>query len=282
MVLAFVVAAFGVQAGDRFDKGLLWKIEPASGTPSYLFGTMHTDDPRVVQLPMPVQQAFDRARSVTLEVELDPQSLIGLATALLLVDGSTLESWIGGKLYKRTVQAMGALGMPEAVVNKMKPWAVAVTLMTPPNQSGLVLDQVLYQQAVTSGKKIVGLETVAEQMALFDELTRNDQIALLRDTLDNLPEIARMLDDLQAAYLARDLKQLVVINEASMQSGNQQLAKNFNQKVIIDRNHLMAERMQSSLHEGNHFIAVGALHLPGKEGLLKLLSAQGYRVTRVY
>lgn len=282
LALVFAAAVFGAQAGERFDKGLLWKVEPAGGTPSYLFGTMHTDDPRVVQLPVPVQQAFDRARSVTLEVELDPQSLIGLATALLLVDGSTLESRVGDKLYKRTVQAMGALGMPEAIVNKMKPWAVAVTLMTPPDQSGPVLDQVLYEQAISRGKKVSGLETVAEQMALFDELTRNDQIALLRDTLDNLPEIALMLEDLQAAYLARDLKQLVFINEASMQSSNPQLAKNFNQKVIIDRNHRMAERMQISLHEGNHFIAVGALHLPGKEGLLTLLSAQGYRVTRVY
>lgn len=281
-VLALAAAVFCVQAGDRFDKGLLWKIEPAGAAPSFLFGTMHSDDPRVVQLPAPVQQAFDQAGSVTLEVELDAQSLISLATALMLVDGSTLESLIGRDLYKRTVQVMSAQGIPDALVANMKPWAVAITLMTPPNKSGVVLDQVLYQQAISSGKKVSGLETVAEQMALFDELPLEVQIALLRDTLDNLPDIARMLEDLQAAYLARDLRQLVKINEASLQDSNPQLAEDFNQKVIIDRNHRMAKRMKSRLHEGNHFIAVGALHLPGQEGLLTLLSGQGYRVTRVY
>ncbi|GMQ89364.1 MAG: TraB/GumN family protein [Gammaproteobacteria bacterium] len=282
VALAFAAAVFNVQAGDRFDKGLLWKIEPDGGTPSYLFGTMHSDDPRVVQLPAPVRQVFDKAGSVTLEVELDAQSLTGLTTALLLTDGKKLESLIGPGLYKRTVQAMNGLGMPEAVVTNMKPWAAAVTLMTPPNVSGVVLDQLLYQQALLAGKKVSGLETVAEQMALFDELPLKDQIALLRDTLDQLPEFAQMLEDLQTAYLDRDLKRLVEINETSMQGSNAQLADRLNQTVIIDRNHRMAERMKSRLQEGDHFIAVGALHLPGKEGLLTLLSEQGYRVTRIY
>ncbi len=282
VALAFVVTVFSVQAGGRFDQGLLWKIEPVGGTPSYLFGTMHSDDPRVVQLPAPVQQAFDQAGSVTLEIELDAQSLTSLTTALLLVDGSKLESLIGRDLYKRTLQAMGALGMPDVVVANMKPWAAAVTLMTPPNASGAVLDQILYQQAILAGKKVSGLETVAEQMALFDELSLKDQIYLLRETLDSLPDLAQMLEDLQVAYLDRNLKRLVEINEASMQDGNAQLAESFNQKVIIDRNYRMAERMKSRLQEGGHFIAVGALHLPGKEGLLMLLSGRGYRVSRIY
>ena len=121
VALAFVIAVFSVQAGDRFDKGLLWKIEPVGAAPSYLFGTMHSDDPRVVQLPAPVQQAFDRAASVTLEVELDPQALISLATALMLIDGSKLESLIGRDLYNRTLQVMRAQGIPDVVVANMKP-----------------------------------------------------------------------------------------------------------------------------------------------------------------
>ena len=282
VALAFAIAVFSVQAGDRFDSGLLWKIEPAGATPSYLFGTMHSDDPRIVQLPEPVQQAFDRASSVTLEIELDPQALTNLTIALLLTDGRKLESLIGRDLYKRTVQALNGLGVPDAVVAKMKPWAAAVTLMMPPNTSGVVLDQMLYQQAMLAGKKVNGLETVAEQMALFDELTLEDQIDLLREALDTLPDFAQMLEDLQSAYLDRNLKRLVEISETSMQYSNTELAESFNQKVIIDRNYRMAKRMKSRLQEGNHFIAVGALHLPGKEGLLMLLSGQGYRVTRVY
>ncbi|MFQ5644188.1 MAG: TraB/GumN family protein [Thiogranum sp.] len=281
-VLALCVVAFGVRADDRFDTGLLWKIESDGVAPSYLFGTMHSDDPRVVQLPAAVQQAFDRAGSVTLEVELDPQALLSLATALMLADGSKLESLIGPGLYRRSVQALGAQGTPEVLVAGMKPWAVAVTLMTPPNQSGEVLDQALYLQAKSSGKQVSGLESVAEQLALFDELSLDVQIALLEDTLDNLPDIPQMLAALQAAYLDRDLKRLAEINASALQDSDPQFAKDFNRKVIIDRNHRMAERMQEHLHEGDHFIAVGALHLPGEEGLLALLSGRGYRVSRVY
>ena len=281
-LLALFVTLCSVQAGGRFDAGLLWKIESEGTAPSYLFGTMHSGDPRVVQLPAAVQQAFDRVDNVTLEVELDPQALLTMVTALMLPDGSSLESLIGPDLYQRSVQAMSAQGIPDTLVSGMKPWAVAVSLMTPPDQKGAVLDQVLYQQALGSGKKVSGLETVAEQLALFDELPLADQVVLLKDTLDNLPDMVRLLAELQAAYLERDLKRLVEINASSLQDSNPRLVRDFNQKVIIDRNHRMAERMQSRLHEGNHFIAVGAMHLPGEEGLLALLSGQGYRITRVY
>lgn len=282
IALTCLVSAFSVQAGERFDTGLLWKIQRGGSASSYLFGTMHSDDPQVVELPVPVQRAFDESSGVTMEIVLDAQSLLGMATALLMTDGTTLESLVGRSLYQRSVEVLSSYGIPEMMVANMKPWAVAVTLMTRPAESGVVLDQVLYQQAVASGKKVDGLETVAEQIGLFDGLSKREQIRLLEDTLDNLDDIRRMLDQLQIAYLNRDLKRLVEINEASMRDSDPQLAETFNRKMIIERNHRMAERMQSRLREGKRFIAVGALHLPGEEGLLNLLSEQGYRLTRVY
>jgi uncharacterized protein YbaP (TraB family) len=282
VLLACMVLAFAAEAADSFDSGLLWRVESTGVAPSYLFGTMHSDDPGVVKLPMPVQRAFDQAQSVTLEVVLDPGSLLTMTSALLLTDGGSLESLIGRRLYERTLEAMSARGIPDMLVANMKPWAVAVTLMTPPGNNGVVLDHVLYQGAVAAGKKVHGLETVGEQMGLFDGLSRKDQITLLEDTLDNLDTIGQMLDELQAAYLDRDLKRLLEINEASMRDSDPQLAEAFNREVIVERNHRMAERMQSRLREGQQFIAVGALHLAGKEGLLKLLSERGYRLSRIY
>ena len=282
IALACLAGAFAAEAADSFDSGLLWRVERAGVTPSYLFGTMHSDDPDVVKLSTPVQQAFDQAQSVTLEVVLDPRSLLAMTSALLMTDGNTLKSLIGGRLYERTLDVMEARGIPEMLVVNMKPWAVAVTLMTPPGNNGVVLDHVLYQGAVAAGKKVHGLETVAEQMGLFDGLSRKDQITLLEDTLDNLDTVAQMLDELQAAYLDRDLKRLMELNEASMRDSDPLLAETFNRKVIVERNYRMAERMQPRLREGQQFIAVGALHLAGKEGLLKLLSERGYRLSRIY
>ncbi|MGB5537896.1 MAG: TraB/GumN family protein [Thiogranum sp.] len=282
VALTCLAGAFAAAAADSFDSGLLWRVERAGVTSSYLYGTMHSDDPSVVKLPKPVQRAFDQAQSVTLEVVLDPGSLLTMTSALLMTDGNTLESLIGPGLYERTVAVMLTRGMPEMLVANMKPWAVAVILMTPPGNNGLVLDHVLYQSAVAAGKKVHGLETVAEQMGLFDDLSRKDQIALLEDTLDNLDIVGQMFGKLLAAYLDRDLKRLLELNEASMRDSDPLLAETFNRKVIVERNHRMAERMQSRLREGRQFIAVGALHLAGEEGLLRLLSERGYRLSRIY
>jgi len=282
VALTCLTGAFAAAAADPFDSGLLWRVERAGVTSSYLFGTMHSDDPGVVKLPKPVQRAFDQAQGLTLEVVLDPRSLLSMASALLMTDGNTLESVIGRRLYERTVAVMSKRGMPEMLVANMKPWAVAVMLMTPAGNNGVVLDHVLYQSAVAAGKKVHGLETVAEQMGLFDDLSHKDQIALLEDTLDNLDSIGQMLDELLIAYLDRDLKRLLELNEASMRDSDPLLAETFNRKVIVERNYRMAERMQSRLSEGKQFIAVGALHLAGEQGLLKLLSERGYRLSRIY
>ena len=282
LLLVCLAVALPAAAAGRFDAGLLWKVEGAGATPSYLFGTMHSDDPSVVKLPAPVRRAFDESRGLTLEVVLDTQSLQAMTSALLMTDGTTLESLIGASLYERCVEVMRAQGVPEILVATMKPWAVAVSLMTPSGKGGAVLDHVLYQEAVAAGKRVHGLETVEEQLGLFDGLSLQDQITLLRDTLDNLDNIDRLLGELQLAYLERDLKRLLEINEASLAESDPQLAATFKHKMIIDRNHHMAERMQSLLREGKQFIAVGALHLAGKDGLLMLLSERGYRLSRIY
>jgi uncharacterized protein YbaP (TraB family) len=285
VLLAALLTSAGSLAAGRFEHGLLWKIEPPGAEPSYLFGTMHSEDPAVLHLPGPVRRAFEAASGVTLEVVLDPASLVMMTSAFMLNDGSNLKQHIGAPLYRRAVQAMAGYGMPEAMVSGMKPWAVAVTLMTPPSESGMVLDLMLYQQALAAGKPVDGLETPMEQLDVFDALSPQDQVAMLEDTLDNLDDMQRMLDQLKFAYLARDLRRLVEIGDESMASlheSDPERAQRFTDRLITERNHRMAERMQSRLATGRQFIAVGALHLPGEEGLLSLLSGKGYRVTMVY
>jgi uncharacterized protein YbaP (TraB family) len=282
LALLCLLAALGVAAQEGFDSGLLWRIERSGSAPSYLFGTMHSDDPAVLELAAPVRQAFEQADAVTLEVTLDAQSLLVLTEALMMSDGRTLDALVGPALFARAVEAMAGQGIPDALVARMKPWAVAVTLMTPPTQNGMVLDHVLYRKALADGKPVDGLETVAEQVGLFDSLTLEEQIDLLQDTLDHLADIQRMLLELRQAWLQRDLARLMEINEATMRDSDPQFAAAFNQRIILDRNHRMAERMESRLRQGGRFIAVGALHLPGKEGLLELLERRGYRVTRLY
>jgi len=269
-------------AAEDFNRGLLWKIEGRGAEPSYLFGTMHSEDPDVVRLPAPVRKALDEAHGVTLEVVLDPAALLAMTAGFMLDDGSTLQSLIGEPLYRRVVGALADYSVPEMVISGMKPWAVAVTLMTPPTRTGEVLDLVIYQTAIAAGKPVDGLETPLEQLAVFDELSESDQVALLKDTLNNLAEIQASLARLKEAYLARDLQRLQEISDAPMRDTDPALMERFTDVLITRRNHRMVERMVALLQKGGQFIAVGALHLPGEQGLLQLLSGRGYRVTRVY
>jgi uncharacterized protein YbaP (TraB family) len=243
---------------------------------------MHSEDPEITRLPATVERAFRQASGVTLEVVMDMQSLLAMSTAFMLTDGTSLESHIGPRLYKRSLEAMVDHGKPEMVVAMMKPWAVAVTLMMPPGETGMVLDLLLYQRAVTAGKPVTGLESATEQMNVFDSMSKKDQIALLEDALDNRKDMERMLNALKKAYLARDLERMVEISDHSMRDSSAAMKDHFNTQLIDDRNHRMAERMQPRLLKGNEFIAIGALHLPGEQGLLNLLSKRGYRLTRVY
>ena len=281
-VVLFFLLADITQADTNKSHGLLWEISKTGQVPSYLFGTIHSEDPEVVDLPAPVRQAFDASNSVVLEMLMDSETMMYSSTVMLMLDGRSLSDVLGMPLYKQVAEAIVSHGIPELVLNRMKPWAAAVTLSTPALETGQVLDLVLYQDALQQEKQVYGLETVREQLDLFDSLPESDQVTLLKDAVDNLPELDAMHAELLAAYKQRDLDGLLAINEASMQAGDQRLAKDFQRRVIVDRNHRMAERMQQYLQQGKAFVAVGALHLPDEEGLLNLLEQQGHTVRRVY
>ena len=281
VVLLFFLAAITLADTGR-SHGLLWELSKTGQQPAYLFGTIHSEDPAVVELPATVKQAFDASNSVVLEMLLDTDTMRYSSTAMLMLDGRSLTDMVGMPLYKKVSAAIASRGIPELVLNRMKPWAAAVTLSTPALETGQILDLVLYQEALQQDKAVYGLETVQEQLDLFDSMSESDQVTLLRDAVNKFPELDALHAELLEVYKQRDLEGLLAINETSMQAEDQRLAKEFQRRVIDDRNHRMAERMQPYLRQGKAFVAVGALHLPGEQGLLNLLEQQGYTVRRVY
>jgi hypothetical protein len=270
-----------VNAADH-SQGLLWEIGKPGIPPSYLFGTIHSEDPEVLDLAQPVRKAWTGSRRVVLEVVLDSEAMRQTGSAMLMRDGQLLSEILGEDLFRQTVLAMQTRGIPEVVLDRMKPWAVATTLSMPAAGTGMVLDRVLYEQALQDGKAVAGLESVHEQLAIFEGLSVDDQVALLRDAVEQLPGIAALQEALLDAYKRRDLAAMLAINAAALEDGDRRLADDFQRRLVTDRNRLMAERVQPYLREGRAFVAVGALHLPGDEGLLNLLQKQGYTVKAVY
>ncbi len=265
-----------------FGKGLLFRIEKGNAAPSYLFGTIHLEDKRVVTLPEPVRTAFDQSRQVVLEMTMEGTSVLKVAAGMVYADGRELRQVLGDDLYGRTVAAAESRGLPEVALRHYKPWSVVTLLIVPPPKTGQFLDFVLFQTAKNTGKQVVGLESAEEQLAVFDGMREGDQIMMLEDTLNNLEQLPTMFESMLDAYLKRDLAALVAINETYQESGDQQLAKVFQERFVDDRNLRMVERLHPMLSEGGVFVAVGALHLPGEKGILNLLKRAGYHVEVVY
>lgn len=277
-VFALALAA----SAAPLQKGILWKIDSAGHRASYLLGTMHSEDPRVTQIPAKVRTPFELASSFTAEIKMDIGTMISMSQSMFYLDGRELESIIGKQQYQKSVSLLANYGIPAMLVKHMKPWAVATTLSLPKPKTGLFLDLMLFNEAQAQGKALYGLETPAEQLAIFDNMSDKEQVTMLQDTLKNHHLLPGMLDQLLGAYLQRDLTKLQKLSDEFMKMGDAKIAKKFTKEIVIDRNHRMVKRMQPRLKEGNAFIAVGALHLPGDEGILNLLKKRGYRVSPVY
>jgi uncharacterized protein YbaP (TraB family) len=82
--------------------------------------------------------------------------------------------------------------------------------------------------------------------------------------------------------LSRDLAGLVEMSERYLSSGDPVLAQRFRQRAVDERNQIMVRRMRPFLQQGGAFIAIGALHLPGRQGVLSLLEDNDFSVQRVY
>ena len=267
------------------QQGLLWQISSPNSTPSYLFATIHSEDKRVNQLPAIVNSSFEQADSASFELLMDIPTMLKSASAMFFTDEQSLEKLINKDLYNKVVKSLSQYSIPVKVVEKLKPWAVIVMLSAPPSKTGEFLDLLLYRKAQQLKIPTYGLEKVEEQLQVFEDLPLEDQIILLQETLTGLEQMPNMFAKLHELYLQRNLTALMQFSNEYMQpsySRHKKLIKNFYKKLVDDRSLKMAKRMQKRLQEGNAFIAVGALHLPGETGIIKLLQKQGYQVSALY
>jgi uncharacterized protein YbaP (TraB family) len=270
-----------VAGQPKFAKGLLWKISPPHGEPSYLFGTMHSPDPRVTRLAPVVQAVFDRAASFTMELLINANGVATMAEAMFFPPGQNLRAVLGPELYAQARQAIIDHGLSTRDLERKKPWVIVMLLSQPRAEPGLPLDIRLQLQATLQGKPTYGLETMSEQISVFNDLSIADQVELLRDTLAVDAEVTRQFEALIQAYVDRDLTRLMAIVDEPKRQRSPAFTRMMD-RLLSQRNDIMLKRMRTRLDEGNAFIAIGAAHLSGDDGLLQLLEKVGYRVSAVY
>ena len=268
-----------VSADIPYAKGLLWKISKA-GKDSYLFGTMHVSDTEITTLPAPVDQALRESGQFVMEALPEPAQILQLQGMMFFADGDQLSNHIAQPIFARATEILGAYQLPPQAVAILKPWAAFLTMSYPLGQ-GEPQDLVLLSKAKENGAEVAGLETLMEQASLFDRLTMAEQVKLLVDTVCHYDLVQENFTMLKSLYLKQDLGNMYRYSRFYTARG-EAIYKKVMQALLADRNITMVERMQPMLTRGKAFIAIGALHLTGAEGVLALLEKQGYRLQAVF
>ncbi|GAB1580186.1 TraB/GumN family protein [Phyllobacterium phragmitis] len=282
-------------AATANGEGLLWKVEKNDIAPSYLFGTMHLADPRVVNLPASARNAFDASATLVIETTeiLDPQASVKAMAErpdlMMFTDGRTLEQLLPADRIDAVRTALARRGIPLAAVSRMKPWMLISLVAVPACETARkkagasFLDLKLAEDAKAQGKRLLGLETVVEQLDAMASLPLEFHIHGLVETL----ALGSRMDDIHETmlilYTEGDTGMVMpLLRSLEPEDGKSKDGyAAFEQTMIEARNAVMAERAVPILDDGNAFMAIGALHLPGEKGLIELLRAKGYRISRV-
>ena len=146
-----------------------------------------------------------------------------------------------------------------------------------PNQPGEVqLDTYFQEEAKKEGKKVLGLETIQMQIkAMFEQLTLQRQVELLDETFKDKDALRQLIGIMNNAYISQNLNQLQELMYGSSYRPEEM-------KILLDdRNNYWMQQLPGLMKDQSLFVAVGALHLVGKSGLVNQLKEQGYTVTPV-
>jgi uncharacterized protein YbaP (TraB family) len=273
-----------LQADILHGQGLLWKIEKPGLAPSHIYGTMHSGDPRVVNLQPVVIQAFNRSERFAMEMLLTEDAMKIISHGSFFQDERSLQSIMPQPDYLRLGKVCRYVAeLPESVYNRMRPWALLMFLTVPDADVELIesLDMRLFRRAQQLHMPMTGLETAEEQLQSLETLNDIEQVWLLNQAVAAHDQASRNMTRMFDAYLDRDLGAMVMLQQ-HMAQNDSDIDDRFMHALLQQRNPRMVQRMQDVLNQGKAFIAIGALHLPGDDGVLHLLEQQGFSVTPVY
>jgi uncharacterized protein YbaP (TraB family) len=284
LVITWHAGAFAQAAPDTSaaPRPLLWRV----GSSAFVFGTIHLDDPRLTPLPVAVEAALDSCDAFIAEVPLDPATLAGALQFILLDDEQTLADDLPESTYVRTARYLAAHDFDIDALSRFDVWMLAATLPLLDVLGGVPLDQTLYTRCAAAGKRVGGLETIAEQLQILDSLDLPEEIHLLELTLDMLEEQGEddaYVDRLLQLYLAGNAEDLLAFL-FEIGPTDDPVVQKYMDRLLHQRNRLMAERIAAELRrepQTAFFFALGAGHLGGPDGVLARLRLLGFDVARV-
>jgi uncharacterized protein YbaP (TraB family) len=260
------------------QQALFWTIERDGASAGYLLGTIHSEDPRVLDFSAPFLELLSSSRVFAMELVPDLSTLAELAVRMQLPEGQTLEALAGPRRFADVARVLETYGVSREQARTLQPWAAMMTLSVPPPKTGLFMDFSLSLRASGAGITVIGLESLDQQLAFLEAMRLEDQLALLDHAVLESHHVSEMHQQMVDIYLEDDLDRLHRQAMEQLQTVPESARRMFIEQGIEVRNRNMLTAALPHLQEGGLFIAVGALHLTGETGLIRLLRDQGFAV----
>lgn len=263
----------------------LWKVSKGD-THVYLGGTIHLLAPEDLPFPKAFDQAFESSEKVVLETDmqklLDPQTQLMLMSQLSYQDGRLLNQQISSQLYSELNQYLKDRQLMPNMFIGMKPAGVMLTMLAIEFQrlgiSESGADTYYYKQAVATGRKVAGLESIEQHMSFIAELGEGNEERFLRQTLDDMAKTETMMRSMVRYWKTGDVAGLEreVVNDMKVNYPR------VYRSLLVERNERWFPQIQSMLKSPEiELVLVGAAHLIGPDGILKMLRDQGYKIEQL-
>ena len=292
--LTALVLLFSCMGASKGETGsLLWKVSGNGLTqPSYLFGTHHLIPITFLDSVSGIHDAFENTEQAVGELDMGNMSqmqmkIMGEST---MPAGITFDSFLSATdvtlldsiLTRLMGVGLGQLGtLKPALLSNL----ISVTLYQqyyPSLSSGKSLDQYFQEEALKRNRPVIGLESTEDQIhVLLNSQTLDRQAELLICMVKHPELLKEQMDKLQVAYHAQDIKALLELYEEEMPDDPCPSTEEEKNLLNRDRNRKWLEKLPAMMADKPSFIAVGCLHLPGKDGLIEGLRKLGYRVEAV-
>ena len=276
--LAWLLAVCGAVRADGTAHAL-WEIHGKHNT-VYLLGSIHVLRPSDYPLAPELVAAYQHAQSLIMEVNLqavDPQSMqTELLASAMLRDGKTLPAILGKQRYDKATALAHDVGVDLAQFDQFAPWFAAeaisqLQLMQLGFQPQSGVEMYFLQRAQGDSKSVAGLETVHDQIALFDALSMDAQSEYLLTSLEEAHDLPKEVDSMVKAW-----------NRGDTQWFERQMKSEFGrdptlyQSVLVARNRKWVPKIEALLNEDkNYLVIVGTGHLVGTGSVIDLLKKDG-------
>lgn len=282
-------------AATAYSEGLLWRATRGDTTFT-LFGTYHFEHDRTTAHLATLTPLIDQADAIYLEVSNEDQNQLQRELAedpsiMFIMQGPTLPDLLGEEDWQRLTDEMRARSIPVFMAAKFKPFWAAMMLGIGPCEarksltSDSGIDKRIGDYASEIGNASRSLEDFRKLLTLFDSFPQEEQLDMIRLMFAWSGDADDMAYTLRQRYLAQEVALIWEFSRfISLEFGGPDAEAEFDlfeRQLLIERNHGWMDVLMRDATDKSVFIAVGAAHLPGDHGLLNLLHAQGFDITRL-